>query len=116
MDYDKDKVDEVVLALLYLTMHGDGSGTRAWKGHDWDTLGRLHEKGFIGDPGRQSEIGRHDRRWHREVGRTVPETFRDAGLKDGPKADRARADAIRRGADIRVCRASDSYLVRLPRR
>jgi hypothetical protein len=29
MDYDKDKVDEMVLALLFLTLHGDG---RAWKG------------------------------------------------------------------------------------
>jgi hypothetical protein len=35
MDHDKDKVDEMVLALLYLTLHGEG---RAWKGHDWDTL------------------------------------------------------------------------------
>jgi len=25
-------------------------GGRAWKGFDWDTLNRLHEKGFIGDP------------------------------------------------------------------
>jgi hypothetical protein len=47
MDYDKDKVDEIVLALLFLTLHGGG---RAWKGHDWDALGRLHEKGMIGDP------------------------------------------------------------------
>ena len=23
---------------------------RAWKGHDWDALGRLHQKGLIGDP------------------------------------------------------------------
>ena len=22
---------------------------RAWKGHDWEALNRLHEKGFIGD-------------------------------------------------------------------
>jgi hypothetical protein len=50
MDYDRDKVDEAVLALLYLTMHGDSYGTRAWKGHNWDALGRLHEKGYIGDP------------------------------------------------------------------
>jgi len=47
MDYDKDKVDEMVLALLFLTRHDEG---RAWKGHDWDALGRLHEKGMIGDP------------------------------------------------------------------
>jgi hypothetical protein len=47
MDYDRDKVDEVVLALLYLTLHSDG---RAWKGFDWDTLNRLHGKGYIGNP------------------------------------------------------------------
>ena len=47
MDYDKDKVDEMVLALLFLTLH---DGSRAWKGHDWDAMGRLHEKGMIGDP------------------------------------------------------------------
>jgi hypothetical protein len=47
MEYDKDKVDEAVLALLFLTQCGGG---RAWKGHDWDALGRLHEKGMILDP------------------------------------------------------------------
>ena len=47
MEYDKDKVDEVVLALLYLTLHEKFC---AWKGHDWDALGRLHEKGMICDP------------------------------------------------------------------
>jgi len=50
MDYDKDKVDNAVLALLYLTMHDDGTGTRAWKGHDWAAMDRLHEKGYIADP------------------------------------------------------------------
>jgi hypothetical protein len=47
MEYDKDKVDEVVLALLFLTLHDD---CRAWKGHDWEVMNRLHEKGMIGDP------------------------------------------------------------------
>ena len=47
MDYDKDKVDEMVLALLFLSLHDGG---RAWKGYDWDALGRLHEKGMIFDP------------------------------------------------------------------
>jgi hypothetical protein len=51
MDYDTDKVDEAVLALLYLTLHeADEFGGRAWKGHDWDALDRLHAKGLIGDP------------------------------------------------------------------
>ena len=48
MEYDKDKVDELVLALLYLTTHEQG--TRAWKGMDWEAMNRLHEKGYIGNP------------------------------------------------------------------
>ena len=47
MALDTDKVDEAVLALLFLTRHDH---CRAWKGFDWDTLSRLHEKGLIGDP------------------------------------------------------------------
>ena len=47
LDYDREKVDETVLALFWLTLHDD---RRAWKGHDWDALGRLHAKGLIGDP------------------------------------------------------------------
>jgi hypothetical protein len=47
MDYDKDKVDEMVLALLYLTLHDE---YRAWKGHDWEAMNRLHEKGMIENP------------------------------------------------------------------
>ena len=47
MEYDPDKIDEMVLALLWLTLAGDH---RAWKSHDWDTLERLHAKGYISDP------------------------------------------------------------------
>ena len=47
MDLDTDKIDEAVLALLQLTLHDEN---RAWKGHDWDALGRLHQKGLIFDP------------------------------------------------------------------
>ncbi len=47
MEYDEDKVDEMVLALLFLTLH---NGCRAWKGHDWGAMDRLHEKGMIDDP------------------------------------------------------------------
>ena len=50
MDYDKDKVDDCTLALMYLVIHGDKYVTRAWKGFDWDTLDRLHEKDLISDP------------------------------------------------------------------
>jgi hypothetical protein len=44
---DTDKIDETVLALLYLTLH---NGVRAWKGHDWEALNRLHRKGMILNP------------------------------------------------------------------
>jgi len=47
MQIDTGKIDEAVLALLYLTLH---DGVRAWKSFDWDTMNRLHEKGFISDP------------------------------------------------------------------
>jgi len=50
VEYDKDKVDEMVLALLYLTSSSDDIGTRAWKGMDWDAMGRLHKKGYISNP------------------------------------------------------------------
>ena len=50
MEYDKDKVDDMVLALLYLNMLKDGLAIRAWKGFDWDSMNRLHEKGYIADP------------------------------------------------------------------
>lgn len=51
MEYNVEKVDEVTMALLYLTVHERTPfGARAWKELDWDTLNRLHVKGFIGDP------------------------------------------------------------------
>jgi hypothetical protein len=55
MDYDENKVDEMVLALLYLTMFKNHGGSRAWKGHDWDVMERLHQKGFISDPRSQAK-------------------------------------------------------------
>lgn len=50
MDYDKDKVDEATLALLYLGMSRTPDGGRAWKGFDLQALTRLHQKGWIGEP------------------------------------------------------------------
>ena len=47
MEIDTDKIDDAVLALLYLTLH---DGVRAWKGFDWDAMDRLHRKGLIHDP------------------------------------------------------------------
>lgn len=47
MEVDEEKIDQAVLALLYLTLHDGG---RAWKYFDWDAINRLHEKGFIENP------------------------------------------------------------------
>ena len=47
MDLDTDRIDDAVLALLWLGRH---EGMRAWKSFDWDAMDRLHAKGLIHDP------------------------------------------------------------------
>jgi len=61
-EIDTDRIDDAVLALLWLTLHDEW---RAWKGHDWGALGRLHEKGLIADP----------------VGKVKSVVFTDEGLR-----------------------------------
>ena len=48
MEIDEDKINEAVLALLWLTRCDTA---RAWKGHDWDAIAmdRLFAKGMIDD-------------------------------------------------------------------
>ncbi len=69
MDIDTEKVDEAVLAVLYLTLH---DRVRAWKGVDWDVLARLHEKGLIHDP----------------VGKQKSVVFTDDGLREAQRCFR----------------------------
>ena len=52
MQIDEKKIDEAVLALLYLTLHDQ---CRAWKGFDFGVMNRLHNKGFIEDPVRKTK-------------------------------------------------------------
>jgi Domain of unknown function (DUF6429) len=51
MKPNTDKIDDAVLALLHLTSFTEEKGEfafiRAWKGHDWEALDRLHQKGLI---------------------------------------------------------------------
>jgi hypothetical protein len=47
MELDTNKIDEAVLALLYLGLH---DGARAWKGFDWDAMDRLFQRDYITDP------------------------------------------------------------------
>ena len=49
-EIDEEKVDEAVLALLYLTTFRDKPILRAWKSQNWESLDRLHQKGYISDP------------------------------------------------------------------
>lgn len=66
MAIDEDKIDESILALLYLTLH---DGCRAWKSFDWDAMNRLHEKGLIGNP----------------VGKAKSVVFTEEGLKESER-------------------------------
>ena len=63
MALDEEKIDRAVLALLYLGLHDE---FRAWKGFDWETMNRLHAKGFISDP----------------VGKAKSVAFTDEGLRE----------------------------------
>ncbi|MBY3063562.1 hypothetical protein HFO74_08945 [Rhizobium laguerreae] len=47
MEIDEEKIDDAVLALLWLTLH---DGDRAWKGFDWGVMDRLHQKDLIANP------------------------------------------------------------------
>ena len=52
-EIDTDRIDEAILALMYLTLHDadrDFGTARAWKSFDWEAMGRLHDKDLIYDP------------------------------------------------------------------
>ncbi|MDH3379656.1 MAG: DUF6429 family protein [Gammaproteobacteria bacterium] len=49
-EFDSERLAEIALAILCLTASTDKVGTRAWKGMDWDVLGLLYERGWIGNP------------------------------------------------------------------
>jgi hypothetical protein len=44
---NEQKVDESVLAMLWLTLHDE---FRVWKTIDWEAMDRLYEAGFISNP------------------------------------------------------------------
>jgi len=52
MDFDTKRIDDAVLALLYLTLHDEH---RASKGFDQEALGRLHAGGMIDDPAGEAQ-------------------------------------------------------------
>jgi hypothetical protein len=50
MDVDSEKLEQAVLALLYLNTIDEKLGKRAWKALPWSVMDRLHQKGYISDP------------------------------------------------------------------
>jgi len=52
MTVDEDKIDDAVLALMWLTVHDE---RRAWKSFDWAVTDRLYRKGLIHDPVNKSK-------------------------------------------------------------
>ncbi len=52
-EIDTDRIDDAILALMYLTLHDADRFTglvRAWKSFDWDAMNRLYDKDLIFDP------------------------------------------------------------------
>ena len=52
-EIDLDRIDDAVLALMYLTLHERNKYNglaRAWKSFDREAMNRLHEKDLIFDP------------------------------------------------------------------
>ena len=49
---DDNKMDEAVLALLYLGIfeRHPMMGARTWKSLDWEVMDRLHRRGLTSDP------------------------------------------------------------------
>jgi hypothetical protein len=50
MNIDQERLEQTVLALLHLTSFKVHHRLRAWKGHDWEVMNVLYEKGYISDP------------------------------------------------------------------
>ena len=69
-----DKIDQAVLALLYLGIfeRHPVSGARTWKTFDWAAMDRLHDAGLISDP----------------VGKAKSVTFTESGLREAEAAFR----------------------------
>jgi hypothetical protein len=71
-EIDEDRIDQAVLALLWLGLHDDG---RAWKSFDWDAMNRLHDKGYISDPVSKAKSVVFTEQGEREAERLFYELF-----------------------------------------
>ena len=84
----QEAMDELTLALLYLTSFPDGEGSRfneiAWKNYDFETIDRLDEQDLIVNPRRRSGGG-YKYAYMTENGRKkAREILSEFGIEDKP--------------------------------
>lgn len=96
MDYDEDKVDEAVLALMYLTMFGDEHGARALEGARLGRLGPPAREGVHRRPQGQGEVRGPDRGGPGQGRGAVPRALRQARMSGGHEHQPARSPAVER--------------------
>lgn len=99
--FDTDRIDDVVLALLWANAFADHGAHRAWKSLNWDALDRLHAKGLISNPrSRTHSVTLDDDACER--GRMLfqqwfaaapPQAAAPAAKVNGPAAAKAKAKA-----------------------
>lgn len=89
MELETNKIDQTVLALLALGRH---EGYRAWKSFDWESMGRLHQKGYITGPVRKAKsvLFTEDGAWGRGSG--FVRAYGPNGTADPPIARTAAPD------------------------
>jgi hypothetical protein len=96
MRYDEAKIDEAVLAVLYLTTWEEHGTTRAWKGIDWHASNRLHERGLIDDPKSKNKSVYSPRR-----DSLLRERRRKGSSRQSRKVDRDRLPSNRLMGELR---------------
>jgi len=75
MKYNEEKVDEMVLALLYLTSFTERGITRAWKGQDWGCHGSITRERFDQRSEEQGQIRNVERGRRERVSPAISEVF-----------------------------------------
>ena len=58
-------------------------GTRAWKGFDWETMNRLHAKGYIADPKGKAKSVTVTEEGIKRAEKLFKQFFKDEGVETG---------------------------------
>ena len=95
----QEAIEDLTLALLYLTSFPDGEGNRfdeiAWKNYDYDTIERLDEQTLVVNPIRKRG-GAYKYAYMTEKGRIrAREILSEMGIEDKPVYERFEFRSIR---------------------